>query len=63
MVHSTENNIAPDKNLRSLGKYASFFFCELGINIFNWVSQYITFVSLRISKLSIGYPCKLISLR
>ena len=33
--------IAPDKNLRSLGKYAPFF-CELGINIFNLVSQYIT---------------------
>ena len=33
--------IAPDKNLRSLGKYAAFF-GELGINIFNWVSQYIT---------------------
>ena len=34
-------DIAPDKNLRSLGKYAPFF-GELGINIFNWVSQYIT---------------------
>ena len=34
-------NIAPDKNLRSLGKYAPFF-CELGINIFNCESQYIT---------------------
>ena len=33
--------IAPDKNLRSLGKYAPFF-GELSINIFNWVSQYIT---------------------
>ena len=33
-------SIGPDKNWRSLGKYAPFF--ELGINIFNWVSQYIT---------------------
>ena len=33
--------IAPDKDLRSLGKYAPFF-GELGINIFNWLSQYIS---------------------
>ena len=55
--------VAPGKNLRSLGKYAPFF-DELGINIFLLgITIYHCFVSLCISKLSVGYPCKLISLR